>query len=280
MDIALFLSGSGNIRGKGVNVDKRLFEKAPVNLYAKIIFGGKTYDGYIENAAREGTEYLMTFCIKASEEFKPEKKAEIYFKIPASETIKLTCEIMWFFVSPHDIRTEILGMEIKNPPLKYREFIESLSEASELVKKEPAMDNAVHDYVSSYEDRKKIRVLFAEESIISQEVGCRILEGRDCDVEVVSNAEEVLEGLKRDHFDIILMNMQMPGMDGIEAAHKIRNSKDNVFNNQIPIIAITAHDIEGEKERCLAAGMNSCVTKPFDLEELFEEIEKLALKNL
>ena len=260
-------------------MEKRLFEKAPVNLYAKIIFGGKTYDGYIEDVAREGSEYLMTFCIKVSEEFKPEKKAEICFKIPASETIELTCEIMWFIVSPHDDRTEVLGIEIINPPLKYREFIESLSETSELVKKEPAMDNAVHDYVSSYEDRKKLRVLFAEENIISQEVGCRILEGRDCDVEVVSNGEEVLEGLKKNHFDIILMNLQMPGMDGIEAAQKIRNSEDNVLNNKIPIIAITAHDIEGEKERCLAAGMNSCVTKPFDLEELFQEIKKLTLSG-
>ncbi len=258
---------------------EELFEKTPVNLYAKIIFGGKTYDGYIEDAAREGTEYLMTFCIKVSEEFELEKKAEISFKIPTSETIELTCEILWFVVSPHDDRTEVLGIETINPPLIFREFIESLSEDSELVKNELAIDNAIHDYVPSYEGRKKIRVLLAEENVISQEAARRILEGQNCHVEVVSNGEEVLEGLKKDQFDIVMMNLQMPKMDGIEAAQMIRNSKDNVLNNKIPIIAVTAHDTEGEKERCLAAGMNSCVTKPFDLEELFEEIKKLVLSG-
>jgi CheY-like chemotaxis protein len=90
--------------------------------------------------------------------------------------------------------------------------------------------------------------------------------------------EEAVMKAAEDQPDLVLMDIVLDGrMDGIEAAQKIRNSKDNVFNNKIPIIAITAHDIEGEKERCLAAGMNSCVTKPFDLEELFEEIEKLAL---
>jgi CheY-like chemotaxis protein len=256
---------------------KRLSEQTSVNLYARITLGGNTYDGYIENAAREGAEYLMTFCIKVSEGFKPEKIAEIDFKIPASGSVKLTCEIIWFCVSPHDNRTEVLGLEIKNPPLKYREFIESLSEASELVRNEPAMDNAAHDFVSSFEERKKIRILLAEENVISQEVARRILEGQECEVEVVNNGEEVLDGLKRDHFDIVLMNLQMPIMDGIEAAQMIRNSKENVFNPRIPIIAITADNIEDEKERCLAAGMNSCVTKPFDLEELFDEIRKFAL---
>jgi CheY-like chemotaxis protein len=260
-------------------VEKRLYEKVPVNLYAKIIIGSKTYDGYIENATREISEYLMTFLLKVSEDFKPEKMAEIDFKIPGSETVKLSCEIIWFCLSPHDNRTEVLGMEIKNPPLKYREFIESLSEASELVNNELAIDDAIHDYVSSYEDRKKIRVLLAEENVISQGVARRILEGQDCHVEVVSNGEEVLDGLKKDHFDIVMMNLQMPKMDGIEATQLIRNSKDNTFNNSIPIIAVTAHDIEGEKERCMAAGMNSCVTKPFDLEELFEEIKKLTLSG-
>ena len=260
-------------------MEKRLFEKVPVNLYAKIIFGSKTYDGYIEDATREISEYLMTFLLKVSEDFKPEKMAEIDFKIPGSETVKLSCEIIWFCLSPHDNRTEVLGMEIKNPPLKYRKFIESLSEAAELVNNELSIDDAIHDYVSSYEDRKKIRVLLAEENVISQEVARRILEGQDCHVEVVSNGEEVLDGLKKDHFDIVMMNLQMPKMDGIEATQLIRNSKDNVFNSSIPIIAVTAHDIEGEKERCLAAGMNSCVAKPFDLEELFQEIKKLTLSD-
>ncbi len=127
----------------------------------------------------------------------------------------------------------------------------------------------------SYGDRKKIRVLLAEENVISQEVARRILEGQDCHVEVVSNGEEVLEGLKKDQFDIVMMNLQMPKMDGIEATQAIRSSKDNSFNREIPIIAVTAHAFEEDKERYIKAGINSCVTKPFNREELFKEIEKL-----
>jgi CheY-like chemotaxis protein len=71
------------------------------------------------------------------------------------------------------------------------------------------------------------------------------------------------------------MDVQMPKMDGIEAAQEIRNSKDNIFNPEIPIIAVTAHAFEEDKERCLKAGMNCCVTKPFNREDLFNEIDKL-----
>ena len=103
----------------------------------------------------------------------------------------------------------------------------------------------------------------------------RILERQGYTVEVANNGEEVLEGLKKQQFDIVLMDVQMPKMDGIEATKAIRSSTDNTFNPDIPIIAVTAHAFEEEKDRCLKAGMNSCVTKPFKREELFEEIEKL-----
>ncbi|HDY87991.1 MAG TPA: response regulator, partial [bacterium] len=102
-----------------------------------------------------------------------------------------------------------------------------------------------------------------------------ILKRQGYTVEVASNGEEVLEGLKKQHFDIVLMDVQMPKMDGIKAAQAIRSSTDNAFNPEIPIIAVTAHAFEEEKEKCLKAGMNSCVTKPFEGEELFKEIENL-----
>ncbi len=89
----------------------------------------------------------------------------------------------------------------------------------------------------------------------------------------------MLDGLKGNHFDIVLMDVQMPKMDGITAAKAIRSSTDNTFNSEIPIIAVTAHAFEEEKEKCLKAGMNSCVTKPFESDELFKEIERLIHKR-
>ncbi len=159
-------------------------------------------------------------------------------------------------------------------------FTARLGIASELEKQELPEEDVNSEYESSdnqinYEDRKKIHILLAEDNDISQKWQLLTLERQGYTVEIANNGEEVLEGLKKQHFDIVLMDVQMPKMDGIEAARAIRSSTDNTFNPEIPIIAVTAHALEEEKERCLKAGMNSCVTKPFNSEELFKEIEGL-----
>jgi CheY-like chemotaxis protein/anti-sigma regulatory factor (Ser/Thr protein kinase) len=128
---------------------------------------------------------------------------------------------------------------------------------------------------SNYNDGQKVHILVAEDNIINQKVAVSILEKKGHIVKVANDGEEALEDLRKEHFDIILMDVQMPKMDGIEATQAIRSSKDNAFNPEIPIIAVTAHAYNEDKERCLKAGMNSCVTKPFDREELFKEIDKL-----
>jgi CheY-like chemotaxis protein len=148
-------------------------------------------------------------------------------------------------------------------------------EEQELTEEIVNSENESSDDRVNYEDRKKVHILLAEDNDISQEFELRILQRQGYTVEVANNGEEVLEGLKKQHFDIVLMDVQMPKMDGIETTQIIRNSKDNTFDSEIPIIAVTAHAFEEEKEQCLKAGMNSCVTKPFNGEELFKEIERL-----
>ncbi len=131
------------------------------------------------------------------------------------------------------------------------------------------------DNQTQNEDRKKVHILVAEDNIINQKVAVSILEKKGHIVKVANDGEEALEGLKKQHFDIVLMDVQMPKMDGLEATRKIRNSKDEGFDPEIPIIAVTAYAFEEDKQRCLEAGMNSCITKPFKREELFREIEML-----
>ncbi len=149
----------------------------------------------------------------------------------------------------------------------------------ESLKQELSQEIVNSEYKSSdkqtkYKDRKKVHILLAEDNDISQELQLRILERQGYIVEIAINGEEVLEGLKKQHFDIVLMDVQMPKMDGIETTQIIRSSKDNTFDPEIPIIALTAHAFEADKEKCLKAGMNSCVTKPLDEEDLFKQIEK------
>jgi hypothetical protein len=131
-------------------MEKRPLEKIHVNLYVKIILGGETYYGYIDDVAQEGDEYLITCVIKVSKNFTPEKIAKIYFQIPSGETINLSCAIRWFLISQYDNKTEVIGMKIMNPPAKYEEFIRSLNLAPEIAKQELSIDNVNHEYESSY----------------------------------------------------------------------------------------------------------------------------------
>jgi two-component system sensor histidine kinase/response regulator len=124
------------------------------------------------------------------------------------------------------------------------------------------------------ETRKRLDILLAEDNIVNQKLAKKILEKRGHRVVVASNGREAIERLKGEYFDLTLMDVQMPEMDGLTATRKIRSLKGKISN--IPIIAMTAHAMKEDKERCFAAGMDDYVSKPIKPEELFEVIEKFA----
>ncbi len=129
---------------------------------------------------------------------------------------------------------------------------------------------------SNNEAGNELHILVAEDNIINQKLATRILERHGYTVGIANNGEEVLEILKKQHFDLVLMDLQMPKLGGIEATRIIRSSSNNGIDPAIPIIAVTAHAFEEDKKRCLKAGMNSCITKPFNKKNLLAEIETLA----
>lgn len=122
--------------------------------------------------------------------------------------------------------------------------------------------------------RNKVRVLLAEDNIVNQQVATAILKKMGMRVEAVANGAEVMEALRDIPFDLVLMDVQMPEMDGIEATREIRSAESKVPNHDIPIIAMTAHALEGDRERCLEAGMNDYVSKPVSLQNLAQILEK------
>jgi len=97
--------------------------------------------------------------------------------------------------------------------------------------------------------------------------------------DLVSNGLEVIEKLKTTPYDLLLMDVQMPGMDGFEATRQIRNPESGVKNRHIPIIAMTAHAMKGDREMCLNAGMNDYLSKPIDPNELAEVIVRWTLSE-
>jgi signal transduction histidine kinase/DNA-binding response OmpR family regulator len=126
------------------------------------------------------------------------------------------------------------------------------------------------------EDRKRrVRILLAEDNIINQKVALRILETQlGYRADAVANGAEALEALSRHDYDLVLMDCQMPVMDGYETTLAIRDSNSSVRNHNIPIIAMTANAMKGDREECLAAGMDDYAPKPVTPELLAEVIER------
>ena len=108
---------------------------------------------------------------------------------------------------------------------------------------------------------------------MNQLLAQRLLEKRGHQVVTVNNGREALLALDRERFDLILMDIHMPQLDGLEATQAIRESESQT-NRQIPIIAMTACAMKGDQERCLSAGMNGYIAKPLRAEELFKVVEE------
>ena len=121
------------------------------------------------------------------------------------------------------------------------------------------------------EGQRKLRVLLAEDNPINQMLAARLIENRGHTATVVGSGREALAALERDNFDVVLMDVQMPDMDGFEATAEIRE-KEKSTGKHLPIIAMTAYNMRGDRERCLTAGMDSYVSKPIRPDQLFREI--------
>jgi len=118
-----------------------------------------------------------------------------------------------------------------------------------------------------------LRILLAEDNMVNQKFIRTLLEKQGHWVQSAKNGKEALELMKADTFDLILMDIQMPVMGGIEATQYIRESEKS-SEEHIPIIAITAHAIKGDKEKCLKAGMDDYITKPVKIDEFFGKIKR------
>jgi CheY-like chemotaxis protein len=120
----------------------------------------------------------------------------------------------------------------------------------------------------------KLRILLAEDNPVNQLVALRLLETRGHAVVVVNDGRAAIAASSRENFDLILMDVQMPEMDGFEATRILRE-REQAGARRIPIVAMTAHAMQGDREKCLAAGMQGYVSKPIRPEALFRTIEEL-----
>jgi CheY-like chemotaxis protein len=123
------------------------------------------------------------------------------------------------------------------------------------------------------ESRQCFKILLAEDNVVSQKVAVKVLEKRGHHVTAVKNGKEAVEQIKSQKFDLILMDVEMPEMNGFEATAAIRKSEEK-NGGHIPIIAMTAHAMKGDQERCMEAGMDGYVSKPLNPDVLFDVINQ------
>jgi CheY-like chemotaxis protein len=124
------------------------------------------------------------------------------------------------------------------------------------------------------EEKNRARILLAEDNAVNQALAVRILEKRGYSVTVAPDGRAAVDAYLSGGFELILMDIQMPGMDGFEATAAIRQiEKQN--GGHIPIVAMTAHALVGDQERCLASGMDGYTSKPIRTSELFATIERI-----
>ena len=118
------------------------------------------------------------------------------------------------------------------------------------------------------EPGRPLRILMAEDDRVSNMATTRLLEGEGHRVMVVEDGRQVLDALKKSRFDVVLMDIQMPVMDGVEATRAIRNEPEFAEVRDVPIVAMTAYAMSGDKERFLAEGMDDYVSKPVEVDKL------------
>src|SRR5262249_9611301 len=115
-----------------------------------------------------------------------------------------------------------------------------------------------------------LRILLAEDGLTNQRFAVDLLENRGHSVAIANNGREAVELSAREPFNVILMDVQMPEMDGLEASKRIRERERKGGANRLSIIAMTAHAMKGDREQCIEAGMDAYISKPIRAQELLQ----------
>jgi len=138
-------------------------------------------------------------------------------------------------------------------------------------------DQIVTRHLLSEQRRKECLILLVEDNLVNQKVAVAVLQKAGYSVDVANNGLQAFEMVKKGLYTIVLMDVQMPEMDGIEATKQIRKWESG--RTHIPIIAMTAHALKGDRERCLQAGMNDYLTKPLEMKKMFNVLERWMISN-
>jgi hypothetical protein len=154
-------------------------------------------------------------------------------------------------------------------PVRQSELLDALARV--LTREEPIVPRA-----ATVAPGKRARVLVAEDNLVNQEVARVMLKDLGCEIRLADNGREALNAMRTQAFDLVLMDCQMPEMDGFEALRRFRTAKPADYETSlaVPIVALTANALAGDQERCLAAGFSDYMAKPFKQQQLDQLIDR------
>ena len=159
-------------------------------------------------------------------------------------------------------------------PIKQSQLFDALASVftGEDVRSQPRLMGEQPTFDSQMGERLPLRILLAEDNATNQKLSLRILERLGYGADVAANGLEALAALKRQPYDVVLMDVQMPELDGLETTRRLRRELPDT--QQPRVIAMTANAMQGDRERCLAAGMDDYVSKPIRIKTLVDALSK------
>ncbi|AFV25023.1 multi-sensor hybrid histidine kinase [Methanolobus psychrophilus R15] len=159
-------------------------------------------------------------------------------------------------------------------PLRQSELFDKLSSLLPIDRKIQEQSSNVNENVVPQRHTNNVRILLAEDNIVNQKVAQSMLKKLGFRTDTVANGAEALKALEMIPYDLVLMDVQMPEMDGLAATRLIRYSGSAVLNKDVPIIAMTAHAMKGDRERFIESGMDDYISKPVSMEALKRVLDK------
>ncbi len=225
----------------------------------------------LEEASRAGRRFALILLdvqmpgMDGFEFAETARKTDTWTEIP----IIILTSAAW----PGDLaRCQQLGIAAHlSKPIRQSALLDRIQRALSCEREPAALPLAAEEFVSTGET---LHILLAEDNPVNQKVAARMMERKGHRVTIAGNGKEALDTLEQQSFDLILMDVQMPEMDGFEATAKIREREQRT-GGHVPILALTAHAMKGDRERCLEAGMDGYVSKPIQADELSRAIKTL-----